>query len=61
MASATPWAAVAPISGAPRTHMSRIASAASAQEGSSTTRNSCGSQRWSMTRTAPAASRQIER
>jgi hypothetical protein len=53
---------VTPISGAPRTHMSRIAVARLSTVSIVTTRNSCGSQRWSMMSTErPFSSAQIVR
>jgi hypothetical protein len=58
---ARPQAAVAPISGAPRTHISRIAAAASSRVASGTVTKACGSRRWSMIRTVPSGSVQIER
>jgi hypothetical protein len=48
MASATPYAAVAPISGAPRTSMVLIARAASSRDARRNVAKSCGSLVWSM-------------
>jgi hypothetical protein len=62
MASAIPYAAVTPISGAPRTVISRMAAAASAALRSVRTSNSNGRRVWSMTATSPlAATGQIVR
>jgi hypothetical protein len=53
---------VAPISGAPRTHMSRMAVAASSTLCRSTVTNSCGSRVWSMMQAlAPSSPDQIAR
>ena len=53
---------MAPISGAPRTSMARIASAAASQLVSRATTNSCGSRLWSITPTdQPSGSSQMVR
>ena len=61
MAKTMPYAAVAPIRGAPRTVMLRIASAQSSIVRNVSVSNSCGSRRWSITPTVSSALRQIVR
>ena len=58
---AGPYAAVAPMSGAPRTTIVRMARAASSRVLRSSVWNSNGKRDWSMTRTAPDSSGQIAR
>ena len=61
-ASHSPYAAVAPIRGAPRTSIARMAWAASPTVRSFATANSCGRRVWSMISTeAPSAPGQIVR
>src|SRR3954447_25986269 len=62
IASATPYAAVAPISGAPRTSIEAIASAAASQVVNRAMTKSCGNSRWSIAPTdQPSGSSQILR
>src|SRR3990170_699840 len=58
-ARARPYAAVAPIAGAPRTTMSSIASATSSTVRASWIRNSNGRARWSMSFTIPSSSQTV--
>src|SRR4249919_233615 len=58
-ASATPYAAATPIAGAPRTAMSRIASATCCQVASRSSTASAGRRRWSSRTTASSSRRTI--
>ncbi len=60
-ASASPYAAVAPISGAPRTSIALMACAASSIDASRIVTNSCGRRVWSMIPTVPSAFGQMVR